>query len=125
MAFSAQRGQRSLPSLLRQRCVSTPQLRHPSSLRAFSTRIPARGLYARPQLQNVIPWRSHRNLSLSPRCLAAIQEAPSAKAYLASGAVQGAGELVDVKKVLVIGSGGLSIGQAGEFDYSGMKSFFN
>lgn len=27
--------------------------------------------------------------------------------------------LVDVKKVLVIGSGGLSIGQAGEFDYSG------
>ena len=27
--------------------------------------------------------------------------------------------LVDVKKVLVVGSGGLSIGQAGEFDYSG------
>ncbi len=27
--------------------------------------------------------------------------------------------MVDVKKVLVIGSGGLSIGQAGEFDYSG------
>jgi hypothetical protein len=26
---------------------------------------------------------------------------------------------VDVKKVLVVGSGGLSIGQAGEFDYSG------
>lgn len=26
----------------------------------------------------------------------------------------------DVKKVLVVGSGGLSIGQAGEFDYSGM-----
>lgn len=29
--------------------------------------------------------------------------------------------LVDVKKVLVVGSGGLSIGQAGEFDYSGKK----
>ena len=28
---------------------------------------------------------------------------------------------MDVKKVLVIGSGGLSIGQAGEFDYSGMS----
>lgn len=28
-------------------------------------------------------------------------------------------KLVDVKKVLVVGSGGLSIGQAGEFDYSG------
>jgi carbamoyl-phosphate synthase large subunit len=30
--------------------------------------------------------------------------------------------LVDVKKVLIVGSGGLSIGQAGEFDYSGKKS---
>lgn len=27
--------------------------------------------------------------------------------------------LPDIKKVLVIGSGGLAIGQAGEFDYSG------
>lgn len=30
--------------------------------------------------------------------------------------------LVDVKKVLIVGSGGLSIGQAGEFDYSGKRS---
>ena len=30
--------------------------------------------------------------------------------------------LVDVKKVLVVGSGGLSIGQAGEFDYSGTQT---
>ena len=30
--------------------------------------------------------------------------------------------LVDVSKVLVIGSGGLSIGQAGEFDYSGSQA---
>lgn len=28
----------------------------------------------------------------------------------------------DVRKVLVVGSGGLSIGQAGEFDYSGESS---
>lgn len=28
----------------------------------------------------------------------------------------------DVKKVLVVGSGGLSIGQAGEFDYSGTSN---
>ncbi len=47
------------------------------------------------------------------------QEAPNAQAYLNSGAITGARDLVDVKKVLVIGSGGLSIGQAGEFDYSG------
>lgn len=31
-------------------------------------------------------------------------------------------QLVDVSKVLVIGSGGLSIGQAGEFDYSGSQA---
>lgn len=47
------------------------------------------------------------------------QTAPNAKAYLESGAIAGGGNLVDVSKVLVIGSGGLAIGQAGEFDYSG------
>ncbi|OLL26831.1 Carbamoyl-phosphate synthase arginine-specific large chain [Neolecta irregularis DAH-3] len=31
-------------------------------------------------------------------------------------------QLLDVKKVLVVGSGGLSIGQAGEFDYSGSQA---
>ncbi len=36
-----------------------------------------------------------------------------------SGVISPSQDLVDVKKVLVIGSGGLSIGQAGEFDYSG------
>ncbi|KAF2498392.1 carbamoyl-phosphate synthase [Lophium mytilinum] len=52
----------------------------------------------------------------------ATQEAPNAKAYLDSGAILGARNLVDVSKVLVIGSGGLSIGQAGEFDYSGSQA---
>lgn len=47
------------------------------------------------------------------------QVAPSAEAYIQSGVIKGAANPVDVKKVLVIGSGGLSIGQAGEFDYSG------
>jgi len=49
------------------------------------------------------------------------QSAPSAEAYIQSGVVKGAANPVDVKKVLVIGSGGLSIGQAGEFDYSGSQ----
>ncbi|CCE83910.1 Piso0_004507 [Millerozyma farinosa CBS 7064] len=35
---------------------------------------------------------------------------------------ENAHKLVDVSKVLVIGSGGLSIGQAGEFDYSGSQA---
>ncbi|KAI4245020.1 MAG: hypothetical protein L6R42_010288, partial [Xanthoria sp. 1 TBL-2021] len=50
------------------------------------------------------------------------QEAPSAQAYLSSGVLGGYKNLIDVKKVIVIGSGGLSIGQAGEFDYSGSQA---
>lgn len=34
-------------------------------------------------------------------------------------------ERPDVKKVLIVGSGGLSIGQAGEFDYSGTCLFLS
>ncbi|KAI4147251.1 MAG: hypothetical protein LQ341_001832, partial [Variospora aurantia] len=50
------------------------------------------------------------------------QEAPSAQAYISSGILGRNKNLVDVKKVIVIGSGGLSIGQAGEFDYSGSQA---
>jgi len=49
------------------------------------------------------------------------QSAPNPRAYLESGVIKPK-EHIDVKKVLVIGSGGLAIGQAGEFDYSGMLS---
>ncbi|KAJ2344899.1 carbamoyl-phosphate synthase (glutamine-hydrolyzing) cpa2, partial [Coemansia sp. RSA 2673] len=51
-----------------------------------------------------------------------------AKAPVVGDAVAFASELartgakLDVKKVLVVGSGGLSIGQAGEFDYSGSQA---
>jgi carbamoyl-phosphate synthase large subunit len=49
------------------------------------------------------------------------QSAPNPKAYLDSGVIKPQ-QTVDVKKVLVIGSGGLAIGQAGEFDYSGSQA---
>lgn len=48
-----------------------------------------------------------------------------AAAYAGAGILNPTGSkegLVDVSKVLVIGSGGLSIGQAGEFDYSGSQA---
>jgi carbamoyl-phosphate synthase large subunit len=51
----------------------------------------------------------------------AAQPALDPKAYLSSGVVKPK-QNIDVKKVLVIGSGGLAIGQAGEFDYSGTLS---
>lgn len=62
-----------------------------------------------------------RWLSASAAAAAASQPAPDAKAYIQSGVVKPR-DHVDVKKVLVIGSGGLAIGQAGEFDYSGMSN---
>ncbi|KAL2143029.1 hypothetical protein VTI28DRAFT_427 [Corynascus sepedonium] len=67
---------------------------------------------------------SQKRLFSASRVLAsagAAQPAPDPKAYLSSGVVKPK-ENVDVKKVLVIGSGGLAIGQAGEFDYSGSQA---
>ncbi|KAK3833571.1 MAG: carbamoyl-phosphate synthase [Linnemannia gamsii] len=46
----------------------------------------------------------------------------SGKKKLVSEAILAEVPLVDVKKVLVVGSGGLTIGQAGEFDYSGSQA---
>lgn len=51
----------------------------------------------------------------------AAQAAPNPKAYIESGVIKPR-DIVNVKKVLVIGSGGLAIGQAGEFDYSGSQA---
>lgn len=69
----------------------------------------------------IIPCRQTRSFVSSIRRPITGQEAPSAQAYISSGVLGGNKNLVDVKKVIVIGSGGLSIGQAGEFDYSGMS----
>lgn len=64
-------------------------------------------------------WNSARLLSTASSSYQAAQKSPSAQAYMQSGILKSSQNSVDVKKVLVIGSGGLSIGQAGEFDYSG------
>ena len=118
MALPARCGQRMVSSLLRQRCLA--ETRIPTSLRSFSTQIPPRTTSFRPQTQKFLAQCRQSQSFSSYVALRASQEGPSANAYLASGAIQGGKNLVDVKKVLVIGSGGLSIGQAGEFDYSGM-----
>lgn len=65
------------------------------------------------------PRQYRRTFTNSTQWAITGQEAPSAQAYIQSGVIGGKQKLVDVEKVLVIGSGGLSIGQAGEFDYSG------
>lgn len=113
---------RGATKLLRQKQTATSSaLRRP-----FST-LPARPHTSIPATACVkLQKAQNRHFSKALKLNASVtQEAPSYESYLSSGAVQGARDLVDVKKVLVIGSGGLSIGQAGEFDYSGMSNSFS
>ncbi|KAJ2490356.1 carbamoyl-phosphate synthase (glutamine-hydrolyzing) cpa2 [Coemansia sp. RSA 2050] len=49
-------------------------------------------------------------------------KAPVGDAVAFASELARTGAKLDVKKVLVVGSGGLSIGQAGEFDYSGSQA---
>lgn len=91
------------------------------TIRTLSQRTtPFHAPIARVLAQKCSSYKSRHFSCVPPRHNVA-QEAPNPEAYLNSGAIKGARDLVDVKKVLVIGSGGLSIGQAGEFDYSGMS----
>ena len=96
--------------------------------RTTAPSIPRRIFHTRPIITQPLAQSARkldkqaRTFTSSSNCRIGSQEAPNAKAYLASGAILGGRNLVDVKKVLVIGSGGLSIGQAGEFDYSGSQA---
>lgn len=94
-------------------------------VRKFTTRSSTRCLFAKSHAPAGKNAGLVRLFSSPAVCRAQVQPAPSAKAYLESGVVKGAANPVNVKKVLVIGSGGLSIGQAGEFDYSGWFFFAN
>jgi carbamoyl-phosphate synthase large subunit len=101
---------------------SRPSIRATSATRAFTTgRSSTKCLLARSQVPNTKKLYTVRLFSNSALRKDQTQKAPSAKAYLESGVVKGASNPVNLKKVLVIGSGGLSIGQAGEFDYSGLS----
>ena len=122
MAFSARSGQ-AVSSLLRQRCLA--EVRSPAvALRSFSSQTVARPIVSSVRLNQKAPspWRSQQLRSFSSSLRRLASETPNvdhAASYAAGGAVKPGSNLVDVKKVLVIGSGGISIGQAGEFDYSG------
>ncbi|KAG6273608.1 argininosuccinate lyase [Claviceps purpurea] len=95
----------------------------PTSARALSTassRICGRALPALKQHQQQ-PKRLGTISIVRPYSSSAVESAPNPKAYLDSGVIKPK-QNVQVKKVLVIGSGGLAIGQAGEFDYSGSQA---
>lgn len=88
--------------------------RSPSSIAAAAS-LTARGARTLPAASKFAQKRSFAAVSGQAP---ATQPAPNPKFYLDSGVIKPE-ELADVKKVLVVGSGGLAIGQAGEFDYSG------
>ncbi|KAF2485370.1 carbamoyl-phosphate synthase large subunit [Neohortaea acidophila] len=88
--------------------------------RSFVSQPPRTTRHDRP-VKTALP-RQARSFHKSARCSNQTATAPKAQTYIESGVISGAQDLVDVKKVLVIGSGGLSIGQAGEFDYSGSQA---
>ena len=110
-------GGRTTVSRLLGRAYSAGAPKSPFQKRLFVT-LPYPGRAA-PKRRSYQVDRSKRLFNASSERPITGQEAPSAQAYIKSGALKGNQDLVDVKKVLVIGSGGLSIGQAGEFDYSG------
>lgn len=104
------------PALLRhgRRVAVAPQT---AQLRSLTSGV--QSLPVRQPTESPIARLQKRFLSVSAaRPGNAAQSAPNPYAYLDSGVIKPK-EFVDVKKVLVIGSGGLAIGQAGEFDYSG------
>ncbi|KAI0594329.1 putative carbamoyl-phosphate synthase arginine-specific large chain [Biscogniauxia sp. FL1348] len=100
---------RYLPRVLPRRQFTATAVRAPTQLLASSSSF---------------AFTQKRTFAATAACAnaaATAQEAPNPKAYLESGVIKPR-DVVDVKKVLVIGSGGLAIGQAGEFDYSGSQA---
>lgn len=117
MALSGKLARQLQQELFQQARQAAPRI----ARRTFVSKAP-RCLGQQKQAKVAAP-KNIRSFTRSARsCASQTETAPNAKAYLESGAIAGAQDLVDVKKVLVIGSGGLSIGQAGEFDYSGSQA---
>jgi len=114
MAFSRRLARQTASNLLRQ-----SQQQHMSARLAARTLTTQSSFAASNPRAARAPKRSTNRFVQVRNATSNAQVAPSAKAYLESGVIAGAQNLIDVKKVLVIGSGGLAIGQAGEFDYSG------
>ncbi|KAG9769021.1 Carbamoyl-phosphate synthase arginine-specific large chain [Exophiala dermatitidis] len=117
MAASA-RALRQASGILLRECTPKPRL----SPRAFSTRAATPAAREHLLTPRAPTWQQLRKFTRSAKRGAAVQTPPRKEAYFESGVVEHGKNLVDVKKVLVIGSGGLSIGQAGEFDYSGSQA---
>jgi hypothetical protein len=101
-----------------------------STSTALHSSFPDSPILSRSRPSNLISLsrEAKRSFSTSLRWNAHAQPVRGADAYIQSGVVDKAKNLVDVKKVLLISSGGLVIGQAGEFDCRSSQvylQFFN
>ncbi|KAG2153293.1 hypothetical protein DEU56DRAFT_774241 [Suillus clintonianus] len=102
----------------------------PSVLRQFSRckNIGARAFHSTPQRALIFPTKALRAVaapavgSYAPKDGEHVLNSPSELARRISAKVLPKLPRPDVKKVVIVGSGGLSIGQAGEFDYSGSQA---
>ncbi|KAH8432154.1 carbamoyl-phosphate synthase (glutamine-hydrolyzing) CPA2 [Aspergillus melleus] len=126
MVLAARCGQ-ATSALLRQRCAVESRRSALPAVRSFTSqttaaRTTASSLRLQQKTSAPSPWRSQQLRSFSSALRRLAESAPAADSYLKSELFKTEPNLVDVKKVLVIGSGGLSIGQAGEFDYSGSQA---
>lgn len=110
----------SYPRLALGRTASIPSTSKQYSSKAGSDHLSPQRISPKASTVSSKRQSSLRTFTSTASQKATIQDGAQATAsYIASA---GKPELVDVKKVLVIGSGGLSIGQAGEFDYSGSQA---
>lgn len=137
MSRLACRPQAVVSSLLRQRCLPVGRLGGCRSLHTGNSASPYASSSVSTKRLDQSNFLSSSSPTLSPfsrgqrRCFSRgnnelkAAAAPSQQPVLNAKFQEGNDanyeqQLVNVKKVIVIGSGGLSIGQAGEFDYSGM-----
>lgn len=126
------RAQPLLSSLLRQRSTTSDSFASITSFvtatsRRFKSTFPPPALAARCSARHALSKSSISLGRLRPQAQAPPLNGYAFKAHqlqaTSAFSTASSSKLVDVKKVLVIGSGGLSIGQAGEFDYSGALLF--
>ena len=102
------------------------RLLRPTTLRPTFTRTRTLTGTSRSRVPRPLTANQHRNYAVAAPAVGSYGptdeptlNSPSELARKISAKVLPRLPKPDVKKVLVVGSGGLSIGQAGEFDYSG------
>ncbi|KAF9114301.1 carbamoyl-phosphate synthase (glutamine-hydrolyzing) cpa2 [Mortierella sp. AM989] len=103
--------------------LRTPLLASISSMRSSQQKSMALGqLGVKSMAASQARWFSMTRENYKEQSASGVSTGNTQTKKLVSEAILADVPLVEVKKVLVVGSGGLTIGQAGEFDYSGSQA---